>query len=193
MRIILLAAAALLAPPAALAQSLALECGGASVVMAYVDSDFETEFQEELDECNEEPGDWNRVGFVDETDAATVSAVGAAASDDGFELRVENEIALDIESGTYDRALLFFLLHEQPEPVRRRTLAEALRVLKPGGRLVIVDYHRPRRWHPLHWPMVAVLKALEPFALDLWRAELPLHGAKRTFFGGLYQLVVVAR
>ena len=46
---------------------------------------------------------------------------------------------------TYDQALLFFLLHEQPEDVRRRTLAEALRVVKPGGRLVIVDYHRPAR------------------------------------------------
>jgi len=37
--------------------------------------------------------------------------------------------ALDIESGSYDRALLFFLLHEQPEDVRRKTLAEALRIV----------------------------------------------------------------
>src|SRR5690349_7161986 len=29
--------------------------------------------------------------------------------------------ALDIASGSYDRALLFFLLHEQPGEVRRRT------------------------------------------------------------------------
>src|SRR5262245_23884452 len=47
--------------------------------------------------------------------------------------------ALDIADAVYDRALLFFLLHEQPAEVRRRTLAEALRILKPGGRLVIVD------------------------------------------------------
>src|SRR5207237_9932124 len=31
--------------------------------------------------------------------------------------------ALDIDSASYDRALLFFLLHEQPEKVRRRTIA----------------------------------------------------------------------
>ena len=45
--------------------------------------------------------------------------------------------------------------------------------------------------------MVAILKTLEPFALDLWRRDLadwfPAGAVakveKRTFFGGLYQLV----
>ena len=107
--------------------------------------------------------------------------------------------ALDIASGTYDRALLFFLLHEQPEDVRRRTLAEALRILKPGGRLVIVDYHRPRRVHPLYLPMVAILNTLEPFAMDLWRhdiaAWLPAGIAleKATSFGGLYQRLTLRK
>ncbi len=30
-----------------------------------------------------------------------------------------------------------------PRRVRRNTLAEAMRVVKPGGKIVIVDYHRP--------------------------------------------------
>ena len=107
--------------------------------------------------------------------------------------------ALDIASGTYGRALLFFLLHEQPEEVRRRTIAEALRIVRPGGRLVILDYHRPRWAHPLYWPMVLILKTLEPFALDLWRHQivewLPagLRVAKSTFFSGLYQLLVIEK
>lgn len=101
---------------------------------------------------------------------------------------------------SYDRALIFFLLHEQPEAARRATLAEALRVVKPGGRIVIVDYHRPHRLNPLHWPMVGVLRSLEPFALDLWRKEIAswlpttariVRAHKRTLFGGLYQVVTL--
>jgi len=103
-------------------------------------------------------------------------------------------------SATYDRALLFFLLHEQPEHVRRATLAEALRVVRPGGRIVIVDYHRPHRLNPLCWPMNVVLRTLEPFALDLWRHEvaewLPPERkdvalTQQTAFGGLYQIVTL--
>jgi hypothetical protein len=96
-----LAVAVLLAPGAAFAQALPLECDdGASVVLTYFDSDLESELQSELDECNAAPiGDWNRAGFADETDAATVSAVGAVTSADGLVLRLENEISLAIESG----------------------------------------------------------------------------------------------
>jgi len=108
--------------------------------------------------------------------------------------------ALPLESASYDRALLFFLLHEQPDEVRRRTIAEALRVVKPGGRLVIVDYHRPSAFHPLYWPMVGILRTLEPFALDLWRHEIRewfpdmqdiSSSRKKTSFGGLYQLLIL--
>jgi len=107
--------------------------------------------------------------------------------------------ALDMESGSYDRALLFFLLHEQPEDVRRKTLAEALRIVRPGGRLVIVDYHRPRRTNPLYLPMVGILKTLEPFAMDLWRHEITewlpegIAIEKTTSFGALYQRLVITK
>ena len=109
--------------------------------------------------------------------------------------------ALDIGAASYERALLFFLLHEQPEDVRRRTISEALRVLKPGGRLVIVDYHRPKLSNPLYLPMVGILKTLEPFAMDLWRHEIAewfpagvvAQVKKETSFGGLYQLLTVTK
>lgn len=110
--------------------------------------------------------------------------------------------ALGGADATYDQALLFFLLHEQPLQVRRRTLAEAIRVVKSGGKIVLVDYHRPRRGHPLRHAMRALLRRLEPFALDLWESEidefLPAGLAlasirKETYFGGLYQKVVITR
>jgi ubiquinone/menaquinone biosynthesis C-methylase UbiE len=110
--------------------------------------------------------------------------------------------ALACADGAYDRVLIFFLLHEQPEAVRRRTIAEALRVTRPGGRLVIIDYHRPQRWHPLRPLVQFILRRLKPYAADLWREELgayfppgfaaaSLH--QQTYFGGLYQMLAITR
>jgi ubiquinone/menaquinone biosynthesis C-methylase UbiE len=100
----------------------------------------------------------------------------------------------------YDRALVFFLLHEQPACERERTLSEVLRVVKPGGMIVIIDYARPRWWNPLRYVWGPLLGLLEPFALDLWRREIAdwLPGAarilrKEAYFGGLYQKIVVTR
>ena len=121
--------------------------------------------------------------------------------DSGVGLYHGDSAALPFETASYDRALLFFLLHEQPDEVRRDTVAEALRVVKPGGRIVIVDYHRPHRFSPLHLPMTVILSVLEPYALDLWRHDItewfPANGRfvdirKRTMFGGLYQLLTFA-
>ncbi|HSI55347.1 MAG TPA: rhodoquinone biosynthesis methyltransferase RquA [Ramlibacter sp.] len=103
---------------------------------------------------------------------------------------------------SYDNVLLFFLLHEQPEHVRRGTLAEAMRVVKPGGKVVIVDYHRPVKLHPLRLLMTGVFRKLEPYAMDLWENEIsafmpahvpPASVEKKTYFGGLYQKLVLIR
>jgi ubiquinone/menaquinone biosynthesis C-methylase UbiE len=106
---------------------------------------------------------------------------------------------LQFPAQCYDGVLLFFLLHEQPEAVRARTVAEALRVLKPGGKLVIVDYGRPQRFNPLRLLLAPFLGLLEPFARSLMQrpleAQLPPGMALRrqSFCGGLYQKVVAFR
>ena len=117
--------------------------------------------------------------------AARVNLVNRDAVDLGF------------ADATYERAVLFFLLHEMPLQVRRRTLEEAIRVLKTGGQLVIVDYHRPAPWHPLRRLMRWILGSFEPFAMDLWRHEVaewvPSTARllrKDTLYGGLYQKLV---
>lgn len=120
----------------------------------------------------------------------------------GIELFRRDSAALGFADGRYAATLLFFLLHEQPRTVRRQTLAEALRVTAPGGRIVIADYHCPSRWHPLYYLLRPVLALLEPYALDLWRDDicswLPENApvrieSRRRFFGGLYQLIVLVR
>lgn len=107
---------------------------------------------------------------------------------------------LRFADAAYDQTILFFLLHEQPEAVRRRTLSEAVRVTRPGGRIVIVDYHLPKASHPLRYLFRPILGWLEPFALDLWNHDLKKWlpnsiGAeqiqKATSFGGLYQKLVI--
>jgi len=109
---------------------------------------------------------------------------------------------LELADGSYDQAIIFFLLHEQPASTRAETLSEVLRVLKPGGKLVIVDYHQPSILHPLRYLFKPILKRLEPFALDLWhqgierwlpKGFVPLEFTKKTFFGGLYQIIVIRR
>lgn len=124
------------------------------------------------------------------------------AADSGVSLFQRNSAALGFADGSYDRVLVFFLLHEQPEIVRRGTLAEAFRVVKPGGKIVIVDYHRPSKWNLLRGPLQALLGRLEPFADDLWQHDLahyfpsnikPSSLRKQTFFGGLYQKIVLTR
>lgn len=115
-------------------------------------------------------------------------------------LHLMDSAALTIPDASYDRALIFFLLHEQPESWRKRTLAEAFRVVKPGGRIVIVDYACPNSWNPLKRLFGPILKALEPFALDLWHEEVSYWMpepwasqpfARRAYFGGLYQEIVI--
>lgn len=67
----------------------------------------------------------------------------------------------------FDCALVFFLLHELPLSVKRRALEEAMRVVRPGGRLVIAEFHRPRsRLMRLFGRLYFSL--FEPFALDMW-------------------------
>ncbi len=110
--------------------------------------------------------------------------------------------ALCFADGQFDQVVLFFLLHELPAEVRKSAIAEALRVVKPGGKVVFVDYHRPVWQHPHRYIMMPVLKTLEPFALDLWEREIadwaprerPYSSIQKdTYFGGLYQKVVMTR
>ena len=120
--------------------------------------------------------------------------------DGRIHLHQEDSRSLSFDDGSFDRTLLFFLLHEQPEDVRCATLAEALRVTRPGGKVVIIDYHGPEPGHPLRLVMKMILATLEPFALDLWKREiremLPQDAAiaayeKVTSFRGLYQKIVI--
>lgn len=120
----------------------------------------------------------------------------------GVSLHHEDSTCLSFEDASYDTVIVFFLLHEQPKTARTRTIKEALRVIRPGGKVIFVDYHRPSIFNPFRYIMVPILSVLEPFALGMWQQEIldwvpkpirPREVYKETFFGGLYQKVVMRR
>ena len=107
--------------------------------------------------------------------------------------------SLNFPDASYDQVLVFFLLHEEPQEYREKTMREALRVLKPGGKIIIADYGAPSAWHPIRYLLLPLLGFLEPTARDLWQQELvdvlpnEMSGRtwrKTTYFGGLYQMLV---
>jgi ubiquinone/menaquinone biosynthesis C-methylase UbiE len=108
--------------------------------------------------------------------------------------------SMTFPAASFDQTVVFFLLHEQPEDARRKTVEEAIRVTRPGGKVIFVDYHGPKRSNPMRYVMKPILSWLEPFAMDLWREELPAFMPESVkpeqiesefYFGGLYQKIVL--
>ena len=60
----------------------------------------------------------------------------------GLDLDFRNAVieALPFADGTFDTVLSTIMLHHLPDDVRRRGIREMRRVLKPGGRLFVVDF-----------------------------------------------------
>lgn len=122
------------------------------------------------------------------------------ARHDNIHYHHQDASSLSFADASFSSTILFFLLHEQPEAVRRRTLSEALRVTAPGGKIIIVDYHKPARMNPWRYLMRPILHWLEPYALDLWHHSLgeflpesvaPGQVETTLYFGGLYQKTVI--
>ncbi len=98
----------------------------------------------------------------------------------------------------YDGACCFFLLHEVPDPQKHQIVNALLAAIRPGGKVLFVDYHQPVRWHPLRPVMAAIFRWLEPYASGLLSRSIEdfaerrqdFRWRKETRFGGLYQLVV---
>jgi ArsR family transcriptional regulator len=78
-----------------------------------------------------------RVIAVDQSRAMLAAARQRVRNHENVELRAGDLESLPIEDGELDAAVLVLVLPYVAEP--ERVLAEAARVLKPGGRLLVVD------------------------------------------------------
>ncbi len=112
----------------------------------------------------------------------------------------QNSTALKLEKHSYDSVLVFFLLHEVPDDKKSMIMEQAISMVKPGGKIIIVDYHQPDKKSPWRYLMVPILKWLEPFAMSLWKREIiswlpetffATKITKQTYFWGLYQKIVI--
>jgi ubiquinone/menaquinone biosynthesis C-methylase UbiE len=74
---------------------------------------------------------------------------------------------------TFDAVTCVFLFHELPKKVRKQVALEIGRVLKPGGRLVLVDSLQAGD-KPLYDPLLAAFPKTfhEPYYADYTRTDL---------------------
>jgi ubiquinone/menaquinone biosynthesis C-methylase UbiE len=142
----------------------------------------------------------SRLDLVDVAPIQLQNAEKKLSSQNNVSFHHLDSSSLSFADASYDQTVIFFLLHEQPDGVRRKTIEEAIRVTRPGGKIIFVDYHGPIRSNPMRYVMKPILNWLEPFAMDLWREELPAFMpdsikpgqlSSEFYFGGLYQKIVL--
>jgi ubiquinone/menaquinone biosynthesis C-methylase UbiE len=75
---------------------------------------------------------------------ARLKAVKAGLAID-FQQGVIEQLAFPDQS--FDVVLSTLMMHHLPDDLKRQGLSEIVRVLKPGGRLVVVDFKRPEKHH----------------------------------------------
>jgi len=142
----------------------------------------------------------SRLSVVDVADIQIRNLEKKLEKHDNVSIHHQDSTCMSFPNDSFEETVVFFLLHEQPEHARRKTISEAIRVTRPGGRVIFVDYHGPKHSNPMRYVMQPILATLEPFAMDLWRQELPAFMpeginpeqiSSEFYFGGLYQKIVL--
>lgn len=120
---------------------------------------------------------------------------------ESIEMLEQNAAALKLESNSVSANVIFFLLHELPHHLKGQALREAARVVKPGGKIYLAEFHRPEPWvlRALSW---TYFKVFEPLGLALWDTHDPvalfediggLTCERHTCFFGNFQIIVATK
>ncbi|MBE0622951.1 MAG: class I SAM-dependent methyltransferase [Burkholderiales bacterium] len=113
----------------------------------------------------------------------------------------DNATAMKLKDGGVDANVIFFLLHELPHDLKGQALNEAGRMLAPGGKLFLAEFHRPQLWvlRALSW---TYFKVFEPLGLALWDTHDPLNYLeatggwtceRTTYFFGNFQIIAATK
>jgi ubiquinone/menaquinone biosynthesis C-methylase UbiE len=113
----------------------------------------------------------------------------------------DNATAMTQPEGCAEANVMFFLLHELPHDLKKKALSEAGRMLAPGGKLYLAEFHRPNPWvlRALSW---TYFKVFEPLGLALWDSHDPLDCLndmggwtceRETYFFGNFQVITATK
>ena len=113
----------------------------------------------------------------------------------------DNAVSMRQEEGFADANVMFFLLHELPHNLKAKALSEAGRMLKPGGKLYLGEFHKPELWmlRALSW---TYFKVFEPLGLALWDSHDPVlllqemggwSVERTTYFFGNFQIITATK
>ena len=109
-----------------------------------------------------------RVIAVDESSAMLSAAKKRLHGVENVEIRNGRLEALPLSDEEVDVALLFLVLHYAPDPAR--VIAEAARVVKPGGRLLVLDM-MPHDRHDLKQSMGHLWQGFASSTLAEWARD----------------------
>ena len=117
-----------------------------------------------------------------------------------FEYLRQDATRTTLPDASVDANVVFFLLHELPHELKGEVLKEACRVLAPGGKLYLAEFHRPHLsvLRALSW---TYFKVFEPLGLALWSTHDPLAQLqgmgfaceRRKVFFGNFQVITATK
>jgi len=143
-----------------------------------------------------------RILVVDIIENELIHAAGKVGDHGGrVEFVADDATALQLQSGSVDVNIMFFLLHELPHHLKHRALDEARRVLADDGTFYLAEFHRPNTalLRIFGW---LYFKVFEPYGLAMWDSQDPLqyfagaegwHCTRSTCCRGNYQVLTASR
>jgi phosphoethanolamine N-methyltransferase len=118
------------------------------------------------------------VGIDPATKMISTAKENAAIEKSHAGFRVATIENLPFEDNSFDCALSSLMIHHLPPDLKLSGLTEVYRVLRPGGRLLVVDIYRPV--NPLWW-IIAWMLYFSKFTRDHIAGRLPSYFRKAGF------------
>ena len=120
----------------------------------------------------------------------------------GIKIFKQDAAQLNPES-IYDAVICFMLLSQVPTATKVKIINNALQMVKPGGKVIFVDWHNPLYYHPLRYIVRMYNRLYNPFVEKLWDRDIETFASpklrtdfiwrKSTYFGRMFQKTVAIR